>query len=92
MEKIPEIKFFGESWAWALFQAGEAWMAWEAADDLEGLGHPHLAGVYREYACKMAQLARPFVEELARHNVARVIHQRVSAILNLSKEEVQNVP
>lgn len=81
MERIPEVKLFGEYWAWALFQAGQAWMAWQFADELDELDHHHLAGVYRKYARQLARNALPFAEELARHGVARDIHSRISSIL-----------
>lgn len=86
-EKLPEFKLVGESWLWALFQAGVAWMAWEMAGELEGLDHPHLAGVYRKYAREMARYARPFLEELARAGMGQLLYRRIMEILRGGTEE-----
>lgn len=84
MSQIPEVKI-SNSGAWALFQAGEAWMAWEVAQELEAVGHPFMARVYRIFAIEQARCALPFLEDLARRGVGQVLHQRMVEIIEGGK-------
>lgn len=77
---MTEVKI-SNSEAWALFQAGQAWMAWEVAQELEAVDHPFMAMVYRKYAIEQARYALPFLEDLSREGVGQVLHQRMVEIL-----------
>lgn len=77
---MSQIKI-SNSEAWALFQAGQAWMAWEMARELETLNHSQMARVYRKFAIEMARYALPFLEDLARQGVGQVLHQRMVEII-----------
>lgn len=77
---MSQIKI-SNSEAWALFQAGQAWMAWEMARELETLDHPHMTRVYRKFAIEMARYVLPFLEDLSRQGVGQVLHQKMVEIL-----------